>query len=116
MINTSITKVAPYPASMVQPSDGVRRLAAGFDREDESTHSINRPSLRRINALGGAESTLNHHDERSRFKINRSNLHEVDENTDSRLVSNAQVLMQLINEMGGSGSPAGPGRIFDIVI
>ncbi len=113
MVNASITTIAPYQGHSLRSLEYGRRQHE-LDDVNSKTKD-NKLAARQIGAVSSTASAVNQQHTRHKYPVNRSVI-DMDESGNKPPLSTAHILMQLINEMGGSGMNSGPGRVFDIVI
>ena len=113
MVSASITTISPYPGYALRNPEYIRRRHELDDVNTKATD--NKLAARQIGVVSSATFDVNQHYTRHKYPLNRPML-ELDESGNSQTLSTAHILMQLINEMGGSGMSSGPGQVLDIVI
>ncbi len=115
MINARLISATPYPGAVLKLPD-----PSGRDNTDDmrdiavSDKTAARKAIQAVTADFDIEPNTS---KNTRQKINLERiLDRINDKDQSLMVTSADVLMQMINEMGGTGIFNGPGQLFDVTV
>jgi len=116
VINAFLTSVTPYPGTVLQLPDSSRRHHTDDMRDIAvSDESAARKAVQPVTAVPDIESSISYKNTRQKINLDRI-LDRFNGKDQSILVTSADVLMRMINEMGGTGIFNGPGQLFDVTV